>query len=67
MRAMRTKFIEDMPKTQIIQCFKAAIERSESCQMEFIEKKTRKVIAFTLTITERETFVDENGVKWVRA
>ena len=59
--------METLAKSRIMSKVKYAIDRSENFDGEWILKNTGELIRISITIKPQEYYVDEKGVKWVRA
>lgn len=59
--------METLPKTKIVRKISKAIEEGSGMTAEFVEKKTGRIVSIAIEVKEQESFVDANGVKWVRA
>jgi hypothetical protein len=66
-RNQKGSLMDTLAKSQIIKKFTEALNDQKDFEFECIQKKTQSVIKITLTIKERETRVDADGTKWVRA
>lgn len=58
---METKF-----SCEILEIIERAIRSLYDTQGEYIDYSSKKIIKFKIEISDSESFVDLNGVKWVR-
>jgi hypothetical protein len=58
--------MEILPKSKIIAKILWALDHKENIDEQYIQKNTGNVVHITITLSDRQTFIDENGVKWVR-
>lgn len=58
--------MEEIVKSEILRRLSDSIERNENLEIYAKLKKTASIVKISMKIEEQETFVDKNGVKWVR-
>jgi hypothetical protein len=59
--------MEEATKSAIFQMLTDAFEKRQNFEKEFLIKKTGQTVKVVMIFGERESFVDKDGVKWVRA
>lgn len=59
--------MEEMTKTTINKKIWKAIDDRKDIEATFLIKGTDTIVNINILFDERETFVDANGVKWIRA
>jgi hypothetical protein len=58
--------MDEVSKSDLLRKIDWALENKESISQEFLIKKTKDVVSLSIEVKEREFFIDENGIKWVR-
>jgi hypothetical protein len=59
--------METLSKSAIFEKVRLALNNSENLEEECILKNTERQLYIRITFKPQETFVDEQGIKWVRA
>jgi hypothetical protein len=59
--------MEQLSKSAIFEKVRWALNHSENLEVEFILKNTGKQCAVHIIIEEQESYIDAEGIKWVRA
>lgn len=59
--------MEALTKSAIMQKVVWAVDHSEALELEALLKKTGKQVTIKIGFKDQEVYIDENGVKWVRA
>jgi len=63
---MTSSIREDATNTSLIQNISHAIKCQRDMDKEFLHKKSKKIVTVQIKFHEREYFIDEKGIKWVR-
>lgn len=58
--------MEAVPKSNVMRKVYEAIDKRENLIQEVLLKGTNLVIQVSISFSERDSFVDANGVKWIR-
>jgi hypothetical protein len=59
--------METITKSNMVRKLTQVIEEGKDFKVEWIHKQTGKIITVSITIKDKEYFVDGEGVRWVRA
>ena len=59
--------MEALTKSAIMQKVVWALDHAEALELECLLKKAGLQVTVKIGFKEQETYVDENGIKWVRA